>query len=129
MHHMSDQKEVQCLVQLVPATSPIDWIPCVAEHFLLLPQLDSLLPSFPFLTFSFAVDIEFWFCNGSGRRPTVKPEYGCVGFDTNPQVAGAAAEPPLPLTVGCVRPTVVTVTIVTHGNEVLDSLAMLVVEL
>ena len=60
-------------------------------------------------------------------RPTRETECGCVGSDTYPQVAGAAAEPPLPLTVGCVRPTIVTVTIVTHDNGVLDSLAMLVV--
>ena len=33
------------------------------------------------------------------------------------------------LTFGCVRPAVVTITIGTHDNEVLDSLAMLVVDL
>ena len=45
-----------------------------------------------------------------------------VGSDTNPQGAGAAAEPPLPPAVGCVRPKVITIAIVIPNNEVLDSL-------
>ena len=48
--------------------------------------------------------------------------------DTDPQGAGAAAEPPHPLTFGCVMPAIVTVTIVTHDNEVLDSLEICAVE-
>ena len=45
-----------------------------------------------------------------------------MGSDTDPQVEGAAAEPPPPLTFGCVSPKVVTIAIATHDNEVLDSL-------
>ena len=54
-------------------------------------------------------------------------------------MAGAATEPPLPPTFGCVEPTVATVVvpvavyaiiaIATHKHEVLDNLKMFVVEL
>ena len=43
--------------------------------------------------------------------------------DTEPQVAGAATEPPLPLAVDASDPQFVTIAIVIHDNEVLHSLA------
>ena len=36
----------------------------------------------------------------------------CVGFGTDPQAAGAAAEPPLPPTFGCVEPTIATIAVI-----------------
>ena len=45
-----------------------------------------------------------------------------VGSDTAPQGAGAAAEPPPPLTFGCVSPKVEAIAIVTRDNVVLDNL-------
>ena len=45
-----------------------------------------------------------------------------VGSDTDPPGAGAATEPPPPLTVGCVTPTIIITSIVTHDNEVLDNI-------
>ena len=73
--------------------------------------------------------VNFWFCSGGGGIPTAYPAYGCVGSDTDAQATGAATEPPPPPTVGCVRPTVMTVAIVAHDNEVLDSLETSVMEL
>ena len=45
-----------------------------------------------------------------------------VGSDTDPPGAGAAAEPPPPLTFGCVSPKVAAIAIVTRDNVVLDNL-------
>ena len=63
---------------------------------------------------SFSKGCEILVCRG------ILVLYGCVGSDTEPPVAGAATEPPLPLAVDV--PQFVTIAIVTHDNEVLDNL-------
>ena len=47
-----------------------------------------------------------------------------MGSDTDPQGAGAAADPPLPPAFGRVNPKVMTIAIVTLSNKVLDSLVV-----